>query len=349
MHPKRTNPHAHDERPAPAVVRPDTIPDDALCSVFEVRADRAGMRLDRWLALELTRLTRTRATEIVTHFAFSAQGKLLGPSHRVRAGEVIALYRPRWEEPAAPRDVTILYVDDHVIAVDKPPGLPVHPTAKFHRNTVTSVLAERFPDERVVLAHRIDRETSGVLLVARSREAERNMKQDFAERRVHKTYHALVHGVIEADHQVIDAPLCLHGGDVGVKMCVRPVTRGGMPSLTRVEVLERLDGFTLVAARPETGRQHQIRVHLAHVGHPLVGDKLYAHGDEMFLACLDEAPDKERMKVLLLGRQALHAASVTITHPITKAPLTVDAPLPEDMAAFCRERRAVDLDRPSQG
>jgi len=122
-----------------------------------------------------------------------------------------------------------------------------------------------------------------------------------------------------------------------------------MPSLTRVEVLERLDGFTLVAARPETGRQHQIRVHLAHVGHALVGDKLYAHGDEMFLACLDEAPDEERMKVLLLGRQALHAASVTIAHPITKVPLTVDAPLPGDMADFCRRHRVGDLDRPSQG
>lgn len=345
MHSKRAAHSPPDEHPTPAVVRPASIPDDALCSVFEVRPDRAGMRLDRWLTLELTRLTRTRAHEIVTRFAFSAQGTLLGPSHRVRAGEVIAIYRERWEEPAAPREVTLLHVDEHVVAVDKPAGLPVHPTARFHHNTVTSVLAERFPDERVVLAHRIDRETSGVLLVARSREAERIMKADFAERRVHKTYHALVHGVVEPDHQVIDAPMCLHGGEVGVKMCVRPVSRGGLASLTRVEVLERLDGYTLVAARPETGRQHQIRVHLAHVGHPLVGDKLYAHGDEMFLACLDEPPDEERMRLLLLDRQALHAAAVTLTHPIDKVPLTVEAPLPADMAAFCRDHR---LDRPAQ-
>ena len=321
------------------VVRPASVPEDALCSVFEVRPDRAGMRLDRWLALELTRLTRSRAQEIVSHFAFTAQGAALGPSHRVRAGEVIALYRPRWEEPAAPREVGLLYIDDHVIAVDKPAGLPVHPTAKYHHNTLTSVLAERFPDERVVLAHRIDRETSGVILLARSREAERRLKQDFAERRVSKTYHALVHGEVVPDHQVIDAPMCLHGGEVGVKMVVRPVTRGGMASVTRVDVLERLDGFTLVAAHPETGRQHQIRVHLAHRGHPLVGDKLYAHGDEMFLACLEGPPDAERMAKLLLARQALHAAEVTLTHPIDKTPLTISAPLPADLRAFCDAHR----------
>jgi 23S rRNA pseudouridine1911/1915/1917 synthase len=243
----------------------------------------------------------------------------------------------------------VLYEDEHVIAVDKPAGLPVHPTAKFHHNTLTSVLAERYPDERVVLAHRIDRETSGVILLARSREAERRLKQDFAERRVQKTYHALVHGVVERDHQVIDAPMCLHGGEVGVKMVVRPESRGGMPSVTRVDVLERLDGFTLVAAHPETGRQHQIRVHLAYVGHPLVGDKLYAHGDEMFLACLEGPPDEARMRTLLLERQALHAASVTLTHPIEKTPLTISAPLPADLRSFCEQRRAAGLDRPAQG
>ncbi len=352
MQRRRTETHSHDEpreRPTPPVVRPPSVPEDALCSVFEVRSDRAGMRLDRWLSLELTRLTRSRAQEIVSHFAFTAQGVALGPSHRVRASEVIALYRPRWEEPPAPREVGLLYIDDHVIAVDKPAGLPVHPTAKFHHNTLTSVLAERFPEERVVLAHRIDRETSGVILLARSREAERRLKQDFAERRIEKTYHALVHGVVEQDHQVIDAPMCLHGGDVGVKMVVRPVTRGGMPSVTRVDVIARLDGFTLVAAHPETGRQHQIRVHLAHVGHPLVGDKLYAHGDEMFLACLEGPPDEARMRKLLLERQALHAASVTLTHPIEKTPLTVSAPLPADMRAFCEERSASASTVPRNG
>nr|MBK7065235.1 RluA family pseudouridine synthase [Deltaproteobacteria bacterium] len=188
-----------------------------------------------------------------------------------------------------------------------------------------------------------------MILLARSREAERRLKQDFAERRIEKTYHALVHGVVEQDHQVIDAPMCLHGGDVGVKMVVRPVTRGGMPSVTRVDVIARLDGFTLVAAHPETGRQHQIRVHLAHVGHPLVGDKLYAHGDEMFLACLEGPPDEARMRKLLLERQALHAASVTLTHPIEKTPLTVSAPLPADMRAFCEERSASASTVPRNG
>ena len=319
--------------------RPEVVPTDALCSVFEVRAEQAGMRLDRWLTAELTRLTRSRAKEIVANFAFTPAGVPLAASHRVRTGEIVAVYRPRWEEPAAPRNVTVLYADAHVVAVDKPAGLPVHPTARFHANTLTSVLGEIYPGERVVLAHRIDRETSGIVLAARTREAERRLKADFAGRRVSKTYHALVHGRVEADEQIVDAPMALEGGEVGVKMAVRPVSRGGLPSRTRVVVLERFDGFTLVAAHPETGRQHQIRVHMAHVGHPLVGDKLYAHGDDMVLACLAAPPDDARLALLLLPRQALHAAALDLVHPATGAPLEVRSPLPDDMLGFCAAHR----------
>lgn len=318
--------------------RPDVVPDDALRSIFRVRPEHGGMRLDRWLVEEMPRLTRTRAQKIVAEWAFTADARPLGAAHKVRAGDIVVVYRPRWEEPTVPRDVGVLYEDAHMIAVDKPPGLPVHPTAKFHHNTLTGVLAERFPNERVVLAHRIDRETSGIVLTARTPEAERALKVAFAERLVHKTYHALVHGVVRDDAFDVDAPLALEGGEVSVKMCVRETSRGGMLSRTRVRVLERLDGYTLVAAHPETGRQHQIRVHMAHAGHPLVGDKLYAHGDEVFLACLEGPPDAALREKLMLDRHALHAAEVELAHPATGAPMHVVAPLPGDMAAFRRER-----------
>lgn len=326
-------------QPKPPYTRPEHVPDDALASVFTVRLEHAGLRLDRWLATEMPRLTRTRAQRIVAQWAFDDVAQQLAPSHRVRHGEVIVVYRPRWEEPEVPREVSLLHVDDDVVAVDKPAGLPVHPTAKFHRNTLTTVLSERFPGERVVLAHRLDRETSGVLLAARTHAAERHLKEAFAGRDIEKTYQAVVHGVIGEDRFDVDAPLCLEGGEVSVRMCVRPESKGGMASRTRFEVIERLDGFTRVACHPETGRQHQIRVHLAHAGFPIVGDKLYAHGDEVFLACLDGPLDDATRALLLLERQALHAYAIRFAHPRGGDPLTVTAPLAPDLAAFCAQRR----------
>jgi len=320
-------------------VRPEGVPDDAIVTVFSVRPEQSGHRLDRWLTLELPRLSRSRAQRIVEDWAFDARGRQLRPSHRVRAGETVVLFRPRWEEPPVPREVSLLHVDAHLVAVDKPAGLPVHPTARFHRNTLPAVLAERFPGERVVLAHRLDRETSGVLLAARTPEAERALKLAFAERRVHKTYLAVVHGEVRDERFTIDAPMALEGGEVNVKMCVRAESKGGVPARTRVEVIERLQGFTLVAAHPETGRQHQIRVHLAHVGFPLVGDKLYAHGDEVFLRCLDAPPDAETARRLVLPRHALHAHALTIEHPATGEALHVTAPLPPDLQTFCDATR----------
>jgi 23S rRNA pseudouridine1911/1915/1917 synthase len=324
--------------PRPPFTRPTSVPEDAIATVFTVRLEHAGLRLDRWLAIEMPRLSRTRAQRIVEDWAFDAAARPLGAAHRMRHNEVVVVFRPRWEEPEVPREVALLHVDDDVIALDKPAGLPVHPTAKFHHNTLTAVLAERFPRERVVLAHRLDRETSGVILAARTHEAERHLKGAFAGRDIEKTYQAVVHGVIAEDRFEVDAPLCLEGGEVGVRMCVRPIARGGMASRTRFEVLERLDGFTRVACHPETGRQHQIRVHLAHAGHAIVGDKLYAHGDAVFLASLDGALDDETRALLLLERHALHAWAVRFEHPRGGA-LTVTAPFAEDLAAFCAARR----------
>lgn len=326
--------------PTPQYQRPATVPDDALASVFAVRPEHAGLRLDRWLATEMPRLTRSRAQRIVDAWAFDSDARPLSPSRRVRAHEVIVVYRPRWEEPDAPRDVTVLYADDALLAVDKPAGLPVHPTARYHRNTLTSVLAERFPGEPLALAHRLDRETSGVLLVARSYDAERQLKAAFADREVEKTYHAVVHGEIADDHFTVDAPLSLEGGEVSVKMCVRSLSEGGLASRTRFEVVERLVGFTRVACHPETGRQHQIRVHLAHAGFPIVGDKLYAHGDELFLRCLEGPVDEGLLATLLLPRHALHAHAIRFAHPRGGA-LTVTAPLPVDLTAFCEARSAL--------
>ena len=324
-------------QPAPTFVWPDKMPRDAIPVLITVLRERAGMRLDKFLTIEMPRLSRTRAAKIADHFAFTATGAKLAPSRIVRAGETIVLFRPAWEEPDAPRDVTVVYEDESVLAIDKPAGLPVHPSAKYHRNTLTTILTERFPGERIALCHRLDKDTSGVIVAARSREAEITLKNAFAGRDVHKAYRAIVHGVWAEGETLIDAPLALAGGEVSVLMCVKPEADGGMPSRTRVRVIERLNGFTVVEAEPETGRQHQIRVHLAHAGHPIVGDKLYAHGVSYFLASLNDALDDAMRATLLLARHALHAHRITFIHPTRLVPITLEAPLPADMLGFAKE------------
>jgi 23S rRNA pseudouridine1911/1915/1917 synthase len=327
-------------RARPDFVRPESVPEDALTTVFTVCPEQAGHRLDRWLTLQLPRLTRSRAQRIVAEWAFDLSGRQLRASHRVRDGESIVVFRPRWDEPDAPRYVTVLYEDEHLVALDKPAGLPVHPTARYHQNTLTSVLSERFPGERIALAHRLDRETSGIVLAGRTLDAERTLKAAFANREVHKTYLALVHGNPSEDAFEVDAPMALEGGDVAVKMCVRAESEGGVHALTRVEIVERYQGFTLVAAHPETGRQHQIRVHLAHAGYPIVGDKLYAHGHDMFVRCLDAPPDEETMAILLLPRHALHAHAIEFAHPYTGETTRIVAPLPDDIRTLCEQHRS---------
>jgi 23S rRNA pseudouridine1911/1915/1917 synthase len=151
---------------------------------------------------------------------------------------------------------------------------------------------------------------------------------------VHKHYLAIVHGELSESTATIDAPLALAGGDVSVVMHVRPEREGGLPSRTRVRVVQRLAGFTLVEAAPETGRQHQIRVHLAHVGHPIVGDKLYAHGPELFVAALRGPLTDEQRATLMLERHALHAHRITFEHPTLATECSLAAPLPPDLQDF---------------
>jgi 23S rRNA pseudouridine1911/1915/1917 synthase len=318
---------------------PDEIPRDAVASVLVVLKDRSGVRLDKFIVGEMPRLSRNRAAKIAKDFAFDDAGRKLSPAKIVRAGERIVLFRLRWDEPEAPRDVTVIYEDDAIVAVDKPAGLPVHPTARYLRNTLTAVLEERYPKQVVHLCHRLDKETSGVIVAARSVELEVKLKAAFAGRDVKKRYLAIAHGAPREDSLVIDAPMALAGHEVGVLMAVTPVERGGLLSRTRVRVIERFGAFSLLECMPETGRQHQIRVHLAHIGTPIVGDKLYAHSPEVFIASLEDKLTDEMRAALLLDRHALHAAAITFDHPRSGASITIEAPLPAQLRAFIEENR----------
>ena len=176
-------------------LRPDGVPDGSIVSVFRVPPEVAGQRLDVFMQSQLKRTSRTRTQYIVTVSAFDVAGKRLRSNHRVQAEEHVLLWRAPWDEVAVPTDVPILYEDEHMLAVDKPALLPVHPTARYHKNTLINVLKAERPGQFLSLGHRIDRETSGVLLVAKSTAADRALKKVIESRGIEKTYLAMTWGV----------------------------------------------------------------------------------------------------------------------------------------------------------
>jgi tRNA pseudouridine32 synthase/23S rRNA pseudouridine746 synthase len=224
-------------------------------------------------------------------------------------------------------DELVLYADKALLAVNKPAGLPVlpdgyHPQAPY----LKSVLEPEFG--RLWIVHRLDRYTSGALLLARSAAAHRGLNDQFANHQVVKVYHALVAGEPAWEAIKVDLPL-RPDGDRRHRTLVDP--QAGKPAVTRLRVMERFGGFALVEARPETGRTHQIRAHLASQGYPLVADSLYGDGLGINLSRLCPARfDPEHPEVPLFNRLGLHACSLSLAHPATHQPFQVDAPYPPD-------------------
>lgn len=247
------------------------------------------------------------------------------------------MVRPPFEEPNVPLYFDILYEDEAILALDKPSGLPVHPSASYHKNTLTYLLRQRFGPNPPQIAHRLDRETSGLLLCGRTREAERGLKMGFENRRVSKRYLAIVRGVMPDDEGRIELPI--NTAKEGLHLLME-VTREdeGYPSVTRYRAIARRDGATLVALAPESGRQHQLRVHLNAIGFPIIGDKLYGpEGHQPFLDYIETGMTDELRQRLGHERQALHAYGLEFTHPITGGRKTLRAPLPDDLVRLWGE------------
>ena len=305
----------------------------AVVSRWEVPPDHDGDRADVVLVGKVRRLSRARAQRIIAAGDFRGPGGALKASARLPVGTTVELWRIPPDEKDARTDPALLHEDDDLVVVDKPGDLVVHPSARYLHATLTSWLKEHAADVGGRVAnpcHRLDRETSGVLVCAKSAAAERALKIAFAEGRVEKRYLAIVRGVVDAPFTV-DAPLALQGerGLVRIRMVVDDA---GLPSRTDVEPLRCAGGRTLVAATPRTGRQHQIRAHLAHAGFPIVGDKLYAMGDAWFDAFTRRALSDDERAALDHPRQALHAERCAFAlHGVRREFV---APLPADLAAL---------------
>jgi len=327
--------------------RPKTVADDAIVRVIRVPPESHGMRLDRFLTTQLRATSRTRAALIIENSAFSWEGRRLKSSERVKGEDRIVLWRPALDEAPPPSDLTTIYEDDYLLVVNKPPLMTVHPTARHHRHTVIRSLQAARPDQFLSLIHRLDRETSGILMLAKTPEADRLFKMQVEGRakaearaakrgdpvpaRADKVYLAITWGVPEDG--LVNAPLTADPSPLRVKMRVAEPGEG-LAARTGVTVIEACDGYALVQCDLYTGRQHQIRVHLAQLGTPIVGDKLYGP-DEVYLARgADNELTAEDLAVLELPRHALHSTFYRLVHPFTKSEVEFQAPLPEDLVAF---------------
>ena len=291
--------------------------------------EQAGQRLDQALAALLPDYSRSRLKAWIESGEVRVDGAVARPRDKVFGGESIALIAALPAEThAAPQDIPLVLVheDRHVFVVDKPAGLVVHPGAGNPHSTLQNALLALDPKlailPRAGIVHRLDKDTSGLLVVARTLPAHTALVRMLGEREVHREYEAICRGVMTAGGTV-DAPIDRHPTD-RVRMAVRD---GGRESVTHYRVIKRFRAHTHVRVQLETGRTHQIRVHLAHAGFPIVGDRVYGGR----LALPKGASEALRQALREFPRQALHAARLKFDHPVTGRPVDCHSPLPADM------------------
>lgn len=304
-----------------------------------------GMRLDRFLAGFFVDRSRSWLTRgIRDRQVRDHADRPLKSSHRVRAGDVLRLYLPEIAPSEAPPPFPpVLHEDDRVIAVDKPAGLLAHPAGSTFVWALITLAKKRWPDDRIDLVHRLDRDTSGVIFLTRDIEANRQLKLALKEGACRKEYVALCKGHPPWEHQHLTGPIGYRGEVIRIQMAVRD---DGLPAHTEVEVVGRGARLTQVRCRLHTGRTHQIRVHLAHAGLPLLGDRMYGVPPDVFLDTLDHGVTEATVAATGAPRQALHARRTTIPHP-DGGELVVEAPLPDDMARWWADDQPHT--RPDQG
>ena len=303
------------------------------------KVEQDGDRLDAWLAARAPELSRARAQQLIKSGQVQVNGRVEKASYHVQAGDVVTCRIPPPEEPTGvlPEDIPleIVYQDGDLLVIDKPAGMVVHPGAGNWTGTLVNALLHHVRDlsgiggeRRPGIVHRLDKDTSGLLLVAKNDAAHRALAEMIERREVSREYLALAWGVVREDTFTVDAPIGRHPAD-RQRMAVLADERVGgkrRRAVTHFTVLERLPHATALSATLETGRTHQIRVHLHFRGFPVVGDPIY--GPRVARQFLPLLPPPARAAVLRLPGQALHAGRLTFTHPRTGERLSFAAPPP---------------------
>ncbi|MCR5359956.1 MAG: RluA family pseudouridine synthase [Thermoguttaceae bacterium] len=327
---------------------PGKTPGDV--GVHAVLPEEAGWRLDLYLARLYPQYSRVLLRKAIQAGGVSIDGKGGKPAYRLKPGQRVSFTLPELpREAPVPEEIPleVLYEDETLAVINKPADMVVHPSRGHWSGTLVSALAFRYDElssvrgpERPGIVHRLDRDTSGVILIAKNNVSHARLADLFQTKKIHKEYFAIVSGVPSFDSDVVDLPIGHHPKN-REKMMIARSDPEAKSAVTRFEVLERFRGFSTVRALPQTGRTHQIRVHLAHVGTPVLCDKLYGGFASLTLgeiAGKRGAPAKPHGKdadadfdAPILRRQALHARRLTFTHPETGKEITVEAPIPEDM------------------
>ena len=294
-------------------------------------SDAAGTRLDSFLAAEVEGLTRSAAQRLMEEGRVSVNGKITAKSYKLTGGEEISLTLPEAEEVdvvAQEIPLDVVYEDDDVIVVNKPVGLVVHPAPGHPDGTLVNALLHHCGDslsgiggeKRPGIVHRIDRDTSGLIIAAKNDFAHQHLAAQLQDHSLARTYEAVVIGNLREDSGTIDAPIGRHHTD-RKRMAV--TSHGGRNAVTHWEVIERFQGYTHVRCKLETGRTHQIRVHMAHIGHPIYGDTVYGQKKA--------APG--------MTGQCLHAVGLRFIHPRTESPVELSCSLNDEIETFLKKLR----------
>lgn len=303
---------------------------------FTVTADAAATRLDAFLAREIDGWSRGRLQTLIEDHDVLVNGRPAKSSYKLRDGDAIEVELT--ELPPAsfePEDIPldIVYEDEHLAVINKPAGMVVHPGAGVHSGTLANAIAFHFTTEpaastasdRVGIVHRLDKDTSGLIVVAKDDATAEELSRQFHDREVSKSYLALVHGSPDETSGRVEAPIARHKHN---RLRMRVATHGRY-ALSLWNVARRFEKFTLLEVDIKTGRTHQIRVHLAHIHHPVVADETYNEGRDKTVANLEI-----RQAIAKLGRFFLHAERLAFTHPVTKERMEFHQPLPPELNTF---------------
>ena len=296
---------------------------------INLQVEEKGERIDRYLSQQLPNLSRSRIQQLIEQSNVQVNEKVCtSKKTTVQQGDRISLTIPEakpldLQPEAIPLD--ILYEDDALIIINKPAGLVVHPAAGHESGTLVNALLAHCPNlagiggvQRPGIVHRLDKDTTGAIAIAKTDQAHQSLQAQLKAKTARREYLGVVYGAPSADRGTIDQPIGRHPID-RKKMAVVPVEKGGRPSVTHWQVRERLGNYTLMHFQLETGRTHQIRVHSAYMGHPIVGDPVYSAG---------------RSVGVNLPGQALHAWRLTLLHPVTQEWIEVTAPIPKSFTAL---------------
>ncbi|MDX1946837.1 MAG: RluA family pseudouridine synthase [Pirellulaceae bacterium] len=318
---------------------------------FVIGPEDAGARLDAYLARVLPKFSRVQLRKVIGAGGVKVNGQGTKVAYRLSAGERVSVVLPPMNTAGPhPEDIPldVLYEDEHIIAVNKPPGMVVHPARGHWSGTLASALSFHFQElsqvggeTRPGIVHRLDRDTSGVMVVAKTDPMHHALAAQFEQRTTEKEYFAITAGAPNHDRDWIDQPIGVHPHQ-REKMAIRADHATSRQATTFYEVVERFAGFAAVRVLPKTGRTHQIRVHLAYIGTPVLCDRLYGGRSQITRGELRRVPrGASDANEVLLTRQALHAARIKLTHPATSQPIEFAAPLPADLQRVVQELQAV--------